>query len=165
MAAAPPMVTLITAPNQPPNLLLDQYKAYVSDLGNIGTRYTTSQSFYWTIVSALVAVLAIKDAGPSVTNLLKPTFVAIMGLIAAICLVWWMTSRHYRKLFGAKLQIIKQLEDQGLYTIYRTEGEILRAGGDKVPSLLAIEGYVPPGLMLVALVLAAVAVCHIVSSM
>ncbi len=44
-------------------LRLDQYKAYLDDLGNIGTRYTTANGFYVSIVSALLAILALAQKG------------------------------------------------------------------------------------------------------
>jgi|tagenome__1003787_1003787.scaffolds.fasta_scaffold18799577_1 hypothetical protein len=135
---------------QPPaTLLLDQYKAYLSDLGNIGTRYTTAQTFYWTIVSALIGLVALKDIKTN-AEYFKPAIVVVVGLIAIICCVWQFTSGHYRKLFGAKIAILKQLEEKGLYTLYKTEGDILRKGSEKVPSLLAIERVVPLILMFVA---------------
>jgi hypothetical protein len=161
-----PQITLAAVQDQPTpaNLLLDQYKAYVGDLNSIGTRYTTAQAFYWTIVAALIALLAIKDLDKPLASYLKPGFVLVMCFIAAICYVWQMTSRHYRELFGAKLEILKQLERRGLYSIFQTEGELLKRGADKVPSLLAIERQVPFGLMCVALLLALIALCHIVST-
>src|SRR3954471_15696453 len=136
---------------QPPaTLLLDQYKAYLSDLGNIGTRYTTAQTFYWTIISALIGLVALKDIKTN-AEYFKPAIVVVVGLIAIICCVWQFTSGHYRKLFGAKIAILKQLEEKGLYTLYKTEGDILRKGSEKVPSLLAIERVVPLILMFVAI--------------
>jgi hypothetical protein len=160
-----PQVTLAKSEQPaPPNLLLDQYKAYVGDLNAIGTRYTTAQTFYWTIVAALIALLAIKDLDKPLVGFLKPGFVVVMCFIAAICCVWQMTSRHYRELFRAKLTILKQLERHGLYTIFKTEGDILSHGSAKVPSLLAIESQVPLGLMCVALLLALIALYHIVQT-
>ena len=156
-----PQVAVGGGATPPPNVLLDQYKAYMGDLSSIGTRYTTAQTYYWTIVSALIAVLAIKDYPKPVAEYLKPSFVAIMCFIAAVSYVWRATSLHYRKLFGAKIAVLKQLEDRGLYTLFQTEGEILAGDGHKVPSLLAIEGHIPLGVMLAALALALYAIYYI----
>ena len=41
-----------------PEILQAQYTDYMTDVGNIGTRYSTSQAFYMSVVSALVGVFA-----------------------------------------------------------------------------------------------------------
>jgi hypothetical protein len=38
----------------PDNRIVEQYKLYVADLASIGTRYTTSNGFYVSIISAFL---------------------------------------------------------------------------------------------------------------
>src|SRR5438445_11314267 len=100
-----------SAEAQVPQHILEQYKSYVSDLGNIGSRYTTAQTFYFTIVAALVGALAIKDVKTPLSDYATPTFVVLMLFIAAICFIWRRTLRHYRNLFGAKFKVLNELTD------------------------------------------------------
>ena len=52
-----------TTPTDPvPTHIIEQYKVYVTDLGNVGAQLATTQTFYLTIISALIAVLTFKDA-------------------------------------------------------------------------------------------------------
>lgn len=41
-------------PTPDPETILDQYKSYMVDVGNIGTRYTTSNGFYLSVITAFV---------------------------------------------------------------------------------------------------------------
>ncbi len=43
------------------NTIVEQYKAYLSDFGNIGTRYAAANTFYITIISGLIAVFSFKE--------------------------------------------------------------------------------------------------------
>jgi|KBSMisStaDraftv2_1062788.scaffolds.fasta_scaffold1966301_2 hypothetical protein len=53
---------------------LEQYKAYLADLGNVGSRYTTANGFYLPVISAL-------GAGPFILspNSGCPTLLAVFG--------------------------------------------------------------------------------------
>jgi hypothetical protein len=108
--------------------LLEQYKAYIADLGNIGTRYTTAQSFYLSVVSALTGVVAFfaKDAGA----LQKYIWVValMMIFIALICYVWLRTLDFYEKLFQAKFAVLKSMEAASkgdLFNVYSDESNKL----------------------------------------
>jgi hypothetical protein len=97
----------------PPQTLLDQYKSYIADVGNIGSRYATAQTFYLSVVSALIAVvsLTVKD----VSAFQKFTWLIIsfvMFFIALICFVWWRTLTFYGNLFAAKFTVLKAMEDE-----------------------------------------------------
>src|ERR1700716_3513497 len=67
-----------------PNHIVEQYKAYLTDLGNIGSRFGTVQVFYLTIVAALIGVLSLKDTNRSVRNFLSPVSVVVFLFIAVI---------------------------------------------------------------------------------
>ena len=45
-----------------PTHIVEQYKVYATDLGNVRAQSATTQTFYLTIISALIAVLTFKDA-------------------------------------------------------------------------------------------------------
>ena len=52
-----------TTPTPAPKVTIEQYKAYIQDLGNIGTRYTTSNAFYLSVITALLGILSLTEAG------------------------------------------------------------------------------------------------------
>jgi len=115
-----------SAPRSPqkPKPILEQYKAYMSDLGNIGSRYATAQAFYASIVSGLLALLAIKDRTTDITTYLNWVTVAICCFIVAICWLWYRTLMFYRGIFGVKFDILKRMERaDGLFAIYKLEDD------------------------------------------
>jgi hypothetical protein len=125
-----------------PDTLIEQYKAYVADVGNIGSRYTTAQSFYLSVVSALIGVVAFfaKDADA----LRRYAWVAapVMCFIALICFVWWRTLSFYQKLFGAKFAVLKKMEATGgLFKVFEEEWAELVARGS--PTLVQDEKWIP----------------------
>ena len=151
-----PKVTFPGGGNPPnPSPLLDQYKTYVADLGNIGVRYTAAQTFYFTLVSALIGVLALKDSGQPIAKYVDVKFVLVMSFIAAICYVWRETLLFYQLLFRVKFATIRDIEECGLFTIYGAETKRLDAAGKgKFPNLIDSEVRIPRGLMWIAILLA-----------
>jgi hypothetical protein len=109
--------------------LLEQYKAVIGDVGNIGTRYTTANRFYLSIVSAFVGVLALTESGKALedVNLLLVLVVSIFAMV--ICYIWTKTVHFYRALFGAKLQVLGEMEKGLAFPAYAREYEIMRDKG------------------------------------
>ena len=158
----------------PNNALLDQYKQYAGDVANIGTRYTAAQTFYFTLVSALIGVLALKDSGNvatvgTVAGYVNTKFVAVMLFVAVICYIWRETLLFYQKLFRAKFDILRQLEDIGLYTVYDAESERLKELNEadsgtpgKIPSLIDSEARIPLSLMIAAILIALLSIGYLI---
>ncbi len=104
--------------------IVEQYKSYVADLGNIGSRYATSNGFYLSVVSALLALFTLKN----LANLNKEEIVVrgIALLFACVlCFVWSKTIRFYRAIFRAKFEVIRELEKNLPYPCYSKEYELL----------------------------------------
>jgi hypothetical protein len=121
--------------------ILDQCKAYIGDLGNIGSRYVTAQTFFMSVVSALLGILALRSPNPSAAELTSPIFIAIMLLIAAICIVWRQTLIFYNHLFLTKFTVLRQMEQEGhLFPIFAREEAVRPARGLRLTS---IERWVP----------------------
>ncbi len=121
--------------------LLEQYKAVIGDIGNIGTRYTTANRFYLSVVSAFVGVLALTESGkpPEELNLALVLVVSVFAMV--ICYIWTKTVGFYRALFGAKLQILGEMEKGLSFPAYTREFEIMKASG--VAPLTENERKVP----------------------
>jgi hypothetical protein len=63
MATPGSPVPQVVAPAFTTSDWMDQYKAYLADLGNVGSRYATANGFYLSIISALLGVLAPDGVG------------------------------------------------------------------------------------------------------
>jgi hypothetical protein len=85
--------------------VLDQYKAYLEDLGNFGSRYTTSNGFYLSVITALLGILAFTKAGAAFEGSRSYLGLAISVFAILVCLVWSRSVDSYRKLFRIKFTI------------------------------------------------------------
>jgi hypothetical protein len=123
--------------------VVEQYKAYVVDLGNIGSRYATTQTFYLSVVSGLIAVVAFagKDAGAFQKYAGIIAFF-VTASIAVICYVWWRALDFYYRLFGAKFAVLKQIEkEMDLFKVFDWEWFELKKRG--YFSLVTHEKFTP----------------------
>jgi len=123
---------------------LEQYKAYLGDLGNVGSRYATSNGFFVSVLSALLTVLALAEHGKVLGEIPKPTLWVVCLFSCVLCLVWMATIRFYRALFAAKFQVLWELERKLPVQCFQLEYE--KIGPKK--HLLAIENYAPLVLLL-----------------
>jgi hypothetical protein len=140
---------------------LEQYKAYLSDLGNIGTRYATVSGFYVSVIAALVSILALSESNKIFSPLTTSTLVVVCLFAIALCIVWAVTIRFYGVLFGAKFAVLKALETNLAYKCFDEEYKVLRCFDEnskqfrRKPFLTRIEGSIPIvfSLFFIALIL------------
>jgi hypothetical protein len=145
---------------------LEQYKAYMADLANIGSRHAASQSFYVTVISALLGFLAIKTDG-SLQKTFTPVFAIVMLFVAGICYVWRSTVLFYSGEFYKKITVLKELEEKGhLYPAFSRENEITERDGKPLPTpaLTEIQAKVPLLVGAGALILAIGALYYLASN-
>src|ERR1700730_13245230 len=88
------------------DVCLEQYKAYLGDLGNIGTRYATVQGFYVSVIVALISVLALAESNKILSQLQTGTLVVVCLFAVALCIVWALTIRFYQRVFRAKVRVL-----------------------------------------------------------
>jgi uncharacterized YccA/Bax inhibitor family protein len=132
------------------DVCLEQYKAYLSDLGNIGLRYATVQGFYVSVIVALISVLALAESNKIFSQFQTSTLLVVCLFAVALCIVWALTIRFYRRLFEAKFEVLKALEGNLAYNCFDVEYELLKPK----PFLLKIESNIPVVLSLFFVVLA-----------
>src|SRR5579862_5836545 len=96
----------------PPATIPDQYKSYMGDVANIGTRYTTTNSFYLSIVTALLGILALakKDEIFEGSKVYLGLVVSTFAILT--CVSWWRTIGSYAKLFAVKFEVLRQMEKE-----------------------------------------------------
>lgn len=150
-------------------IVLEQYKSLVEDVGNIGQRYATSNGFYLSVLTALLGVLAYVGSGQSLEkiNLLIIVLVAVFATV--ICWIWRETIAFYGRLFSAKFCLLKRLEAELEVPVYAEEAKLVyrerdpsdpckaKEGGKSFPPLTAHEAKVPKYLGWFFLAIAAVA--------
>lgn len=131
--------------NQPPAALsphLEQYKAYLADVGNIGSRYATSNGFYLSTITASLAVLALAKSDGALTDFRLVLCLAVPLFASLLCVVWSRTLRFYRVLFLTKFAVLREIESEGgLFHAYERERDLFEAS--KTPWLIRNEFFVP----------------------
>jgi hypothetical protein len=142
---------------------IEQYKAYLADLGNIGTRYATVQGFYVSVITALLGLLALTETSTKLLGKLPTSTLVVVSIFSIVlCFVWSLTIIFYRRLFRAKFTVIRKLEEYlpvNCFELEYTELKVPEAKEDKrLPHLLRVERYVPLVLILFFVALAVIRV-------
>ena len=139
-------------PTPPAPQFLEQYKTYISDLGNIGTRYATSNGFHLSVVTALLGILALTKPNEAFEGSKVYLGLVVSVFAVLVCMVWSKSVASYRKTFAIKFAVLRQMEQEGhLFPIYTLEdqkrGKLSVLESDRyIPLLLSVP-------FLVALVL------------
>ncbi|MBV5328922.1 MAG: hypothetical protein JZU65_15045 [Chlorobium sp.] len=124
--------------------LLEQYKLFVTMADNVSARRTLANSFYITVLSALLAILSLagENFATEAQNMIF-LVVSILGLV--LCIVWKININSYGQLNTGKFKVIHEMEAQLPFACYDREWEFLGAGQDskKYLQLTKVEQYVP----------------------
>jgi hypothetical protein len=134
---------------------MEQYKAYLGDLGNIGSRYSTMNGFYMSVISALLAVLALTESGKVFGGVQKTTLWLVCGFACVLCVVWRETIKFYQTLFAAKFHVLRNLEQHLPVDCFKQEYDFIKGKSH----LLAIEKFAPLLLLVFFLILGVLRVC------
>ncbi len=118
---------------------IEQYKAKLSDLGNIGSRQAAMTTYYVSIVSALFGVLAFKEK--SLAQIDTIILFMVCGAGTLICILWFHSLSFFRGLFRAKLRVLEEIEMSLPFQTFRKEFENMKSSG--VTSWIWIERMVP----------------------
>jgi hypothetical protein len=123
------------------SILIEQYKALVGDVGNIGTRYATANRFYLSIVSALIGVVAFTESGKLFEQVDLVLILVVAAFAIVICRLWIKTLQFYQGLFGVKLQLLGEMETNLAFPAYAREFQLMKDRG--VSPLIENEIWVP----------------------
>jgi hypothetical protein len=124
---------------KPHEICLEQYKAYLSDLGNVGSRYATLQGFYVSVIGALLGLLALTESNKLLGQIQTGALIVVCLFSIALCIVWALTIRFYGRLFLTKFAILKALECHLAYNCFEEEYKLLKPK----PFLTRIESWIP----------------------
>ncbi len=120
-------------------LLLEQYKAYLADLGNIGMRYTTTNGFYVSIVSPLLAILALAKKGEALARIDVLLYLVVPIFACLLCMIWRESMKSYGNLFKRKFEVLRRMEERLPFQSFKMEEELPMSG----PRLIKNEAWIP----------------------
>ena len=93
-------------------VILEQYKAYIGDLGQFGARYAALHTLYFSLLGATIAVLGLTGTG----KLLGPLNEYVIWIVAVfgicLCVLWVISTNYYRTAFSVKFEVLRELEEK-----------------------------------------------------
>jgi hypothetical protein len=134
--------------NQSNTNTIEQYKCYLQDIGNIGTRHENSRRFYLSVVSALFVFLSMTGENGPFLNM-KFAVQIIVGIVGGImCIVWVIHMQSFRAIFKVKFKVIVEIEKENrLLNIFEREHKYLNSDNHYNP-LTVIDSIAPYVFML-----------------
>jgi hypothetical protein len=118
---------------------IEQYKAKLSDLGNVGSRQTTMTAYYISIISALFGILAFKEKAFSQIDTVVLLMVSGAGFL--VCVLWFYSLSFFRVLFRTKLKVLEEMEESFPFQTFQNEFKQMRESG--IRGWIWIERLVP----------------------
>jgi hypothetical protein len=106
---------------------IEQYKSYLQDVGNIGTRHENSRRFYLSVVSALFVFLSMagKDGVLHVVDGPVRVLVGVFGIL--LCVVWIMHMQSFAAIYLAKFSVLRAMEVKcRLFRVFEEEWNCLK---------------------------------------
>ena len=128
--------------------LLEEYKLYVEMADRISQRRDQSNRFYSALLTGLLAVISVvaklSDWQTS-GNILSVVLISVGLAGLAICAIWFVNIRSYKRLNSGKFRIIHEVEEQLPFPLYKKEWDYLRppTGKKKYFQLTRIEQFIP----------------------
>ncbi len=117
--------------------LIEQYKLYVQMADKISERRQSTNSFFLTVNTALIAFLGIVaepnvGSNPSVTaNPPLPWALVISAAGVILCYSWYRLVRSYKGLNSGKFKVIHAIEAKLPASLYDAEWEAVGRGRDR----------------------------------
>lgn len=105
--------------------LLEQYKSYVKDLGNIGLRDTQMDKHFVSVISALLVFVSLTGTGEALVKIASEARSAVSILGILVCLLWFGSIHFFGCLYNAKFTVIKKMEEGLQYECFKEESELL----------------------------------------
>lgn len=141
---------------QTTTFIVEQYKAKLADLGNLGLRQTATSASYVAVLTALVGVLAFKDRSLGAVD--GAVLVTVCGAGALVSCLWYWSLGFFRSVFKAKLRVLGEMERSMPFQTFEREFLSMKSEGNarwlRIEQLVpAIFGCLYIGLLVVRLVM------------
>ena len=136
--------------------LLEQYKLYVEMANKISERRANANSFFLTVITALISIVGVVSGfGSQTVNVFSfwITTISVVGLI--LCYSWYRIIESYRQLNSGKFKVIHEIEKKLPLALYHGEWIVLGQGSNPklYRPLTHVEEWIP---MLFALLFIAI---------
>jgi hypothetical protein len=124
---------------------LEQYKLFIEMADRVSSRRATTNQFYVTLLSGLLAVAAFILKEGVITHNQNIVLLSLSSLGIIICIFWGLNLLSYRQLNSGKFKVIHEMEKLLPFQCYDREWEILDEGKNwkKYLPLTHIEIYIP----------------------
>ncbi|MBV8840704.1 MAG: hypothetical protein JO000_29555 [Alphaproteobacteria bacterium] len=122
-----------SSPREAPKSIVEQYKAYVADLAAFGAQHASVQTFYLTIISALIAALAFAERGRPIRELFNAVSIFVLVAIATIIASWLFTEIRFAVNFRAKFNVLCDMEKHYpgfLFPMFAEQSQIYFRSGE-----------------------------------
>ncbi|HEY2851466.1 MAG TPA: hypothetical protein VGJ18_01380 [Gemmatimonadaceae bacterium] len=88
------------------------YKAYLDDLGRVGSRQDTVRQLYISLISALFVFLSATATTGALFSIQRSAQVLVGAIGGCLCVLWAIHMRSFGSLFHSKLGVLRRLEEQ-----------------------------------------------------
>ena len=128
---------------------IEQYKAYLQDVGNIGVRHENSRKFYLSVVSALFVFVSMAGEGGLFGNVRGHVLTLAGAVGILLCIVWVMHMQSFGAIYRAKFDVLRAIENKhSLFHIFDEEWKFLNAN-PRFKLLTFIDSVTPVLFLLV----------------
>lgn len=115
------------------NQMIEQYKSYLQDLANIGSRHETARGFYLSVLSALLAFVALAGKDGPLQGIGSHLFAVVSLGAIAICGLWLVHTLSFAALYGAKMGRLNAMEEKLPFRNFAEEHDALEKDWRYIP--------------------------------
>lgn len=120
---------------------IEQYKAYIQDLGNIGLRHENSRRFYLSVLLALFVLLSL--AGENGFLIEGYVLKLVVGVGIILCLFWFFHMSSFGVLYFTKFKILRNMEEKcDFFPVFNREHTLLE-GKPYSKLMTRLDSYLP----------------------
>lgn len=123
------------------NLRIEQYKAYMQDVANIGSRHDTARAFHLSVLSALLAFVALTGQDGPLNRIGANLFVVISLGTVAISILWCLNTLSFATLYKTMLAQLHKMEEKLPFQKFTAEHAALK-GNWKYFQFTTVECFV-----------------------
>lgn len=126
-------------------LLLEQYKLFVEMADRNSGRRGTTNKFYITLLTGLLAVLSWAATNTLLCDVFNLLLLLISIMALSLCGIWFLNINSYKQMNRGKFDVIFEMEKQLPFPCYNMEWKILDSGTNYKNYLeyTRIEKFIP----------------------
>ena len=120
--------------------ILSLYKAYLEDLGRLGSRHETLRAFYLSVISALFVFLSLASPTGALPTISEGVKQLVGGVGILMSVSWGLHMWSFAGLYKAKFSVLSAGERDFLFKPFTAEQEALKKF--QRPRLTVIDRFV-----------------------